>query len=153
MGRLGDNFPDDVKREYVRRHLVAGQVLYLFCPFTQPQKEKYLVLVCPGMVPLVFVINSEISDFIKKRGLENTQVMLKASEYDFLDHDSYVDCSNVRDDFSYADLMKQLSADTRRIKGELSAASKAAIAAVTQQARTINRIHKRMIVAALGPNR
>jgi hypothetical protein len=61
MPSLGDFFPQDDKEEYVNRNLKPGQILYLFSKFTNPPKEKYLVLACPGSTPLLFVINSRIS--------------------------------------------------------------------------------------------
>jgi hypothetical protein len=149
MGRLGDYFPNGEKQEHLKRYLIAGQVLYLFCPFTHPHKEKYLVLACGGDMPLIFVINSQISAYIQKRGLEQMQVLLRASEYAFLDHDSYVDCSNPRNDLSNADILKQILPDMSRVKGELNAASKAEIVRVVQGARAIAPIEKRMIVTAL----
>ena len=48
MGKLGDLFPEDEKRKFIDRHLRPGQVLYLHCRFTNPQKDKYLVLVHLG---------------------------------------------------------------------------------------------------------
>ncbi len=66
MGKLGDHFPPEQKQGYIDRHLVAGQVLYLFCHFTEPPKEKYLVLVCAGTEPLLFVVNSSVPPFVRR---------------------------------------------------------------------------------------
>jgi len=99
MGILGDLFPEHERQKYIGRHLEPGQVLFLFCKFTNPQKEKYLVVACTGKRPLLFVINSRIHPFIEKQPvLLKCQVKLSASDYDFLDHDSFVDCSKVIDD-------------------------------------------------------
>lgn len=66
-------------------------------PWTGVDHEKFLIvggvandriLVCTGM------INSQINQYIMKRpNLLACQVKLKASDYDFLDHDSYANCA------------------------------------------------------------
>jgi len=67
MATLGDYLPHKEKGQYIEAHLKPGQILYLFCDFTTPPKEKYLVLACPGENPLLFIINSEIHPFIASR--------------------------------------------------------------------------------------
>lgn len=104
MATLGDYFPQKEKEQYIDEHLQPGQILYLFCDFTTPPKEKYLVLACPGQNPLLFMINSEIHPFITARPeLSKCQIKLDASEYE-LDHDSYINCSKVIDEFSEEDI-------------------------------------------------
>lgn len=66
-------------------------------PWTGVDHEKFLIvggvandriLVCTVM------INSQINQYIMKRpNLLACQVKLKASDYDFLDHDSYANCA------------------------------------------------------------
>ena len=81
MGRLGDRFPERARREYVESHLDPGEVLYLFCPFTSPPKDKYLVLACAKPRPLLFMVNSTIHPFIASRpALRRCQVALSATE-------------------------------------------------------------------------
>ena len=66
------------------------------CPHTSPVKDKFVVIVCFDGEPLGFLINSAISNFIKKRPvLLNCQIPIKSSDYWFLDHDSYIDCSRI----------------------------------------------------------
>jgi len=150
MGRLGDFFPEDEKQEYIKRRLRPGQVLYLFCEFTNPQKEKYLVLACPGNRPLLFIINSAIHPFIAGRPyLLKCQVRLSASDYDFLDHDSFIDCSKVIDDFHNTQVREQILDDITRVKGELNANAKRNIVRVVRDAKTISQHRKRQIVDSL----
>jgi hypothetical protein len=42
MAKLGDYLPHKEKGQYIETHLKPGQILYLFCDFTTPPKEKYL---------------------------------------------------------------------------------------------------------------
>jgi hypothetical protein len=149
MGRLGNFFSEDDKQQYVDRHLRPGQVLYLFCGFTRPPKEKYLVLACPGARPLLFVINSEIPQFIECRpDLRSCQVKLNVSDYNFLDHYSFVNCSEVIE-LLEEEIRGQILADVGRIRGELNATTKREIIRVVQSARTISPRHKKLIIDSL----
>jgi len=149
MPTLGSYFPEDIKKEYIRHGCLPGKVLYLFCTFTTPQKEKYLALAFVGSPTIFFIINSHISEYIKRSGLEALQVLLRASDHAFLDHDSYVDCSNPRTDLSYDDIERQLLIDTDRIRGELNEASQGEIIRVVHNAKTISPYHKRLILKGL----
>jgi len=151
MVRLGDRFPEGGKAEHVTRQLVPGQVLYLFCQFTHPPKEKYLVLVSVEPGPLLFVVNSRVSPFIADRpDLSKCQVMLAASDYAFLDHDSFIDCSRAIS-LPEDEITSQLIADLGRMRGTLSPTTRQQITRVVQAAQTISPAHKRAIELALAP--
>ena len=64
------------------------------CSHTRPApKNKFVVIVCRDLKCMGFLINSEIHPFIlKKPELLKSQVKIRASNYNFLDHDSYIDC-------------------------------------------------------------
>ena len=150
MGKLGDLFPKSEKQKYIGRQLQPGQVLYLFSGFTSPPKEKFLVLACPGTKPLLFVINSKVHPFIANRpDLLRCQVKLSASDYDFLDHDSFINCGEVIDYFELKKVQEQVLADVGRIRGELNTVTKREIIRVVKGARTISKRHKKLIVNAL----
>ena len=149
MGKLGDFFPGHEKQKHVAGHLEPGQVLCLFCEFTTPQKDKYLVLACPGERSLFFVINSQIPEFAQARkALRSCQIKLSVSDYPFLDHDSYANCAEVRV-VSKAEIERQLLNDVGRIKGKLNATTRKRIVKVVQSAKTISKEHKKLIVEAL----
>ncbi len=152
MGRLGNHFPDDQKREYARASLVAGQVFYLWCDFTTTPKDKYVVLVCPDTEsPLFFVVNSSVHPFVaRKPDVAECQVELRACDYDFLHHDSFLNCAEVIDCFSEAELVGQLQAGLDRIKGRLNDATAKCVIKVVQNARTISPRHKKAIRSALS---
>lgn len=152
MGVLGDLFPDREKQSYVDRRLTPGRVLYLFCRFTDPPKDKYLLLLSSGVTPrsLLFLINSRIHPYIQRHpDLLNCQVLLGASDYSFLSHDSFIDCSRVIDHFDCSAIRDQLVNDIGRIKGELHRDTRREIIQVVQVARTVSPHHKRLIVQSL----
>ena len=155
MGTLGDFFPADARNEFVTRHLKPGQVLYLECHFTTPPKEKYVVLVAasdkPG--PLLFLINSRIHPYIMRRAeMLACQVKLSAAQYSFLEHDCFIDCSRVIEEFDYQNIRQQLLQDVTRVRGELDAQAKAMIVQVVQASRTVSPYHKRLLIQALQSN-
>ena len=101
MGAFGDFFPEKERADLAEQHLTPGEVLYLFCDFTTPPKEKYFIVASHTGRPLLFIINSEIHPYVAKRPhLNQCQVQLSVQEYDFLDHDSFANCSKVIDDFT-----------------------------------------------------
>ena len=150
MGRLGDFFPEREKQTYIAGQLKPGQVLYLFCRFTNPQKETYLVLACPGTRPLLLVVNSAIHPFIARQpDLLRCQAKLSVADYAFLEHDSYVNCAEVIDCLDESEIESQVLTDVGRIKGELTTASRRAIVQAVQSARTVSTRHKRLIADSL----
>jgi hypothetical protein len=153
MSSLGHFFPESDRMDHIRRQVLPGVVLYLFRSFTKPKKEKYLVLVCGGSVPYLFVINSQIHKFIEDRPhLYELQVRIRESDYDFLDHDSYVDCSRVRIEMSNRDINDQLTSDVSRIKGHLIDRDRTRIAEAVARATTLSRVEKDRILQALTPH-
>ncbi len=130
--------------------LVPGQVLYLFCDFTFPPKEKYALVAAVEPTPLLFLINSTIAAFIQRRAeLAACQVALSAIDYDFLSHDSFIDCSRVFGCMTRVEIMGQLGDDVSRVKGTLTQAASKAVLCAVAMARTISAAHKRAIQQAL----
>jgi len=151
MGRLGDSLSNDDKQEYVNRLLKPGHVLFLHSRFTNPPKDKYLVIACWGSRPLLFVINSRIHPYIAARPhLSRCQIKLRAADYRFLDHDSYVNSSQVIAFFDQDEIRDQLLADTGRVKGELQKAAKDAIISAVSGAKTISPRDKKLIIDSLS---
>jgi hypothetical protein len=150
VGILGNLFPEDKKREYIDRNFQPGQILYLYCEFISPPKDKFLVLICDGGIPLLFIINSNIGLYVADRpDLLNCQVQLNATDYDFLDHDSFINCGEVVNYFDRQAIYDQLLNDTGRIKGELNEATKNQMISVVKRARLISPRHKQVIINAL----
>lgn len=152
MGNLGSFFPPDAQRDYAARQLVPGQVLYLDCDFTSPPKVKYLVLVAATEEdgPLLFFINSRINEFIARRPhLLACQVRVSSARYGFLEHDSYIDCSQVVEQFSCEEIRAQISEDASRVKGELDSHTKALVAQAVDSATTISPHRKRLLLEGL----
>jgi len=147
---VGDYFSAAEKQEHIDTELRSGRILYLYCQFTDPPKDKFLLLACRSDPPLLFMINSEIRGFIRRRpDLLSSQVRLKASVYNFLSHDSFMDCSEVINRFGEEAIINQILSDVGRIKGKISRAMKREVVAVVKKARTITPADKELIIQAL----
>jgi len=150
MGNLGDYFPEQEKHKHIDRQLQPGQVLYLFCRFTTPPKDKYLSLLHLEKRPLLFIINSKIPQFIAERpSMLKSQVKLCSTDYDFLEHDSYINCAEVRDDFDELEIRNQILVDVGRIRGELNPITKREIIEVVKDSKTISKYHMKLIIDSL----
>ena len=151
MVTLGDHFPPELLNQFVDRALQPGSILYLFCEFTTPPKHKYLVFLHRDQRPLFFLINSRVHPYIQGRPhLAQSQVLLSASTYDFLDHDSYLDCSTVRNELTLEEMREQLSADLTFYRGDLDEATRQTIVRVVGLAPTIAPLHKNLIITSLS---
>lgn len=151
MTSLGDYFPEEDREKYVDRGLKSGQVLYLFCEFTHPPKDKYLLLACYTDPPLLFVVNSQIPRFVQARPeLLASQVKLSPRDYPFLEHDSFLDCSNVINSLDEDAIRNQLLADLSRLKGEVHQRTKAQIIEAVRRSRTVSEADRELIVHSLG---
>lgn len=151
MSVLGDYFPEEDREDNARKHIQPGQVLYLSCDFTTPPKEKYLLIIGQDSRVLMFVINSQINNFIAARQyMLNCQIQIFQKNYDFLNHDSYINCAEVVTAFSNQEIVNQIVDDMSRVKGEINAATKAEIIKVVDTAITISQRNKNLIISALS---
>ena len=65
-------------------------------PHTTPTKDKFVVIVCIDNTPLGFFINSNIHPYVQNRPkLLECQILIRASDNWFLNHDSYIDCTQL----------------------------------------------------------
>ena len=116
MNLSGDPLPPHDKRDFIKQWLTPGKVIYIKCHFMDPPKDKYLVLL--GVYsdrPLFFVVNSRINPRRCK-----DPAPLKADEHPFLDHDSYINCSEIKYNLTFDEITTQIQSDISRMKGTLS---------------------------------
>ena len=150
LRRLRLSFPRENRQEYLERTLHPGRIVYLFCDFTAPPKNKYLLLAHVGSPPLLFIINSSIPAFVReKHWLSSCQVKLAATDYECLSHDSHLDCSEVITAFDGQAMRNQLLADVRRLKESISADTKRQVLRAVTGAYTISGVHKSMVLNSL----
>jgi len=94
---LGELFPDPFKADYARRNLEVGSVLKLYVKDTTPPKEKRFIIVgekIDGLCLATVYINSDINEKINYTPeLKELHLPFQARGRAYLDHDSFVDCS------------------------------------------------------------
>ena len=106
------------------------------CQYTCPPKGKFTAIVCSAPNPHGFLINSEISNFIKGRPeFLDCQIKIDGERYSFLKRDSYIDCSRLRS-FGQGSLhsIQCINNNTRR-----------AIERVVDKSRLIEPVYKKLI--------
>lgn len=105
------------------KNLRVGAVLYKWCDFTTPSKNKYMVVASLEPKLLILLINSKINQYYVDKGLDQFHVQIPQADHEFLKHDSYADCieahtafdcSNIRQEVieSYNDIFQGWLTDT-----------------------------------------
>lgn len=137
---LGDSFPDSFKKDHASRNLRVGGVLKLKVLDANPPKEKRFIIVgitADGISLATVYINSEINRKCNySRELLGLQHFFESAGRDYLDHDSYVDCSKIipRD---WSEIFQAVVKRPEAIIGQLSENDFSAIRNKIIGARTI----------------
>lgn len=109
------------------------------CRHTHPPENKFVVIVCEDAHCMGFLFNTGVGNFVKnKPELFKCQLLVKASEYHFLDHDSYIDCGQLYP-FDFGDILDG--------RGELHEPTKLTIKRLVASATTIPKRFVDMILA------
>jgi hypothetical protein len=108
------------------------------CSHVRPfPKNKFTAIVCKDKKCMGFLINSIVRPFILKRpDLLRCQVKIKASDYKFLDHDSYIDCVELYP-FEDTDLIDKKDTINMITKAEIKRAVKGSDTIVTRYQKLI----------------
>ena len=88
---LGDHFPDKLKDDFAKKGINYGSAILVKIPEFKLSYEKYVILlnknVDKKLISLV-VINTN-------QGPKHLSVKIKSKEYNFLNYDSWIDCSKL----------------------------------------------------------
>lgn len=126
-------------------------MLFLFCDFTTPPKEKFLILVSINCGLLFFVVNSEINSFKQSSpDILESQVKLARKEHSFLKHDSWIDCSRVIRHLSAAEILQQIQSKLGSLKGTVAEPVRKQIRQVVSDSRTLENRFKAAILQDLA---
>ena len=120
--------------------IVPGRVLRLFCSFTDPPKEKFVVVVATNPCYLGFLINSRATDLQKsKKHLSDELVSVsKVDGYDFLTNPqpSVLDCTFAAD-LDLDETVAQLTQNPSRTLGLITDATRKQIINVMEKSMTL----------------
>jgi len=96
---LGDFFPEKDRKEFSKRKVSVGTVLKLKVLDTNPPKEKRFIVVGSTEDDLILAtvyINSKVNHAINYSAeLKSLHIPVSKQGRDFLDHDSFIDCSKL----------------------------------------------------------
>lgn len=99
MATLGDAFPDSFKEGFSDRSLKAGSILRLHVKDTTPPKIKIFIIIGEDEDSISLAclyINSDINYRMNfSQELIALQMPLKSKDFDWLHHDSFLDCSKI----------------------------------------------------------
>lgn len=97
---LSNLFPEEFKEDFAKRNIKIGTVIKVFVTDTHPPKEKRLILVGISYDKLLFAsvfINSEVNtNVFNSQELLALNLVLEAKDREYLDHNSHVDCSEIK---------------------------------------------------------
>jgi hypothetical protein len=120
--------------------IVPGRVLRLFCAFTDPPKEKFVVIVATNPCCLGFLINSSATELqMSKKHLSDELINVSAQDgYAFLTNPrpSVLDCT-LAADLDFDETVAQLTQDSSRVLGLITDATRKRIIEVMGESMTL----------------
>jgi len=146
MTDLSDFFPQSYRDDFAERNIQKGSIIRVFVRDTRPPKIKRFIVVGFSqdkvLLGTVF-INSEINPKIfTTEELRSLHISIDAANNDFIDHDSFIDCSSIIER-SYDEIKQLLSKDTECLKGIVSETTMKVISETISNAKTISAKQKR----------
>lgn len=145
MSSLGSLFPKSVKQDFSNRAIRSGSVFKIHTTNTTPPKIKRIVVLaisgdkaCIGYLFVNSKINPNVFPTARLRSLH---FLLKSSACEYLDHDSYLDCSNIQD-ISMDDLTKIMLKDPSHHIGQLSESDLENAKSIVRNAPTVSEKQK-----------
>jgi hypothetical protein len=133
--------------------LEIGQVYRLPCKScVERNRPKFYIVALTWPDPLFFLINSEVSPFqAGMRAIAATQIPVLQAEHAFLRHDSWLDCSNTKRDYTAAEIERLVADDPSIARGSLSAEAFAAVRACLATNKLLPRDDRTAMQAAWAP--
>ena len=120
--------------------IVPGRVLRLFCSFTNPPKEKYVVIVATNPFGLGLLINSSATSLQEsKKHLSDELIPIgKENGYAFLTNPqpSILDCTYAAD-LDLNETVAQLTQDPSRALGLITDATRTQIIEIVKESMTL----------------
>ena len=146
MTDLSDLFPQSFKDDFAERNIQVGSVIRVFVKDTTPPKVKYFIVIGFSddkvLLGTVFINSTINQNVFNTEYLKGLNILLDAQIYDFIGHDSFVDCSDIKER-NFVEIKQLLSNDPECSKGVVSEETMKAISTTLANASTISLNKKR----------
>ena len=143
---LGDFFPDDLKNDFANRNIDLGNAILIKIPDFNITYDKYIIVVAKdnSEVSIAYVvINSETNPNIAYNSyLKSLHLKIEKNNNPFLEKDSFVDCSKLRE-FPIKTVIDFLTKNPERAVGNVSSDILKAILITLTNAKTIEPFMKK----------
>lgn len=119
---LGDLFPQNIKDQFAQRSINIGNALLIKLQDLQVNYDKYIILVgvnTQEKAVAYVIINTEINQNVfPSPYLQSLHLPIDCLRHAFLDHDSYIDCSNLKE-FELEMLIAFITKNPERVVGNI----------------------------------
>jgi len=103
------------------RNFKVGSIVYTWCDFCTPAKNKYLLVASLEPNFLILVINSVINQFYISNGLDRFHVLISLEDHPFLEHDSHASCVEAIESFDVSFMRAEVLENYKKFhRGHLS---------------------------------
>ena len=149
--QLGEQLSPDDKRRYIKERIVPGRVLHVFCNFTAPPKNKFVLVVATDPELMFFVINSEINQWLQARpDLRDRQVTIRQKNHLFLARDSYLNCTEAIRNMDPPMIEARLEQELDNIKDMITEWERDAILYAVNDCQTLTKKEIEWVMEALS---
>ncbi len=143
---LGDFFSKEDQKKFAERNINLGCSILIKVPDIDVNYDKYIIVVAENSIDCAVafvVVNSKINENVfPTESSKNLHVKLKKSENDFLDHDSFVNCSQLRS-FTKEKLVDYIKNNQDKLVGNVTDKALIDIQYTITNAKTISNYEKR----------
>lgn len=143
---LGDFFPDNLKNQFAKRNIDLGSAILIKIPDFSINYDKYIIVVAKDNDEediAYVVINSEANPNVAYNSyLKSLHLKIDKANNPFLEKDSFVDCSKLRE-FSIDTVVEFLKKNPERAVGNVSSSVLKSIHITITTATTIEPYIKR----------
>lgn len=115
--------PEELRRFYIKEKIKPGVILNYYCDFISDPHNKFIVLVCIDPQIFGFFINSFQNDYHNLLDAYfKAKIPMHKNKYTFLDHGSFLDCSEFVKDITMDGIIRQVmdcKDNEEKIKGNV----------------------------------
>lgn len=129
----------------IKKAISIGNVLKIECSFTNPPKNKRIILVNTNPLIGFFIINSKLNEFVMNSDLITAQILINSAEHSFIEHDSYVACEEIIYCVSKEEIESQLRNDYSRFLGSINQNLRDLLIATCLQSETLKPIEIELV--------